>query len=97
MANTTDIMVVCFDEDDKIFGLSNRSGVQLNKVSNSELGGGPKHSSVGSYGACYRSLGRKKINELIHEFKTTEFSFPELAVLIIDDDDQNFNGVVTRI
>lgn len=97
MANTTDIMLVCFDEDGKVFGLSTRCGIQFGKVSNGELCGGSRVLAIESYGACYRSLGAEKIAEIIAEFKATDFDFPELAVLIIDDDNGDFNGVVPRL
>ena len=94
MSNTTDMMIVCFNEDSKIFQLCDRSGIQFKKVSDGNLAGGQKVLTIESYGACYKSLGAEKIAEVIADFKNTDFEFPELAVLIIDDDDGNFSGTV---
>lgn len=96
MANTTDIMLICFDEDMVLADISRRTGINLLLVSNGEVCGGSKVLSLTAHGACYRSLGKEKIDELIQEFHAADFLFPELACLVIDDDDQVFNGVVKR-
>jgi len=94
MANTTDLMIACFDEDNIILGISKKTGVFFEKVSNGGKSGGPKSLSIEAYGACYRSLGKERINEVIKAFKEADFQFPENAVLIIDDDNDVFSGVV---
>lgn len=96
MANTTDMMVTCFDEDDAVARLCEAVDLRFEKVSDGNLAGGPKVLSIEAYGACYRSLGVEKIAEVVAAFKATDFDFPELATLTIDDDNQVFNGVVLR-
>lgn len=95
MTNTTGLMLVCYGEYSAVSGLSTRSGVQFDKVSDGELCGGSHVLTIESYGACYRSLGDEKIAKVVSEFKNTPFDFPELAVLIItDDDNEALNRVV---
>ncbi len=96
MANTTDMLITCFDEDDVVAEISKKTGIDFLKTSDGEKAGGPKVLCFESYGACYRSLGEDKINEVIEAFKTAEFSFPETAVLLIDDDAEVFTGVIVR-
>jgi len=96
MANTTDMIITCADEGAVIALLSQKTGINFNLVTDSDKCVGQKIVIFESYAACYRSLGMEKIQEVIDEFKALDFSFPELAVLVIDDDDGNFNGVVLR-
>ena len=96
MANTTDLIITCAGEADVISRLSQKTGINFKQVTDGEKCGGPKIVFFESYTACYKSLGAEKIQEIITEFKMLDFSFPELAVLVIDDDDENFNGVVLR-
>lgn len=96
MANTTDMIITCFDEDEVIAVISKETGIDFLKVSDGNMAGGPKVLSIEAYGACYRSLGRAKIDEVIAAFKQAEFIWPELASLVIDDDNQVFNGTVIR-
>lgn len=96
MANTTEIMIVCLDEDDVIKSISEKTSVRFLEVSDGRKCGGSHVLTLSSYGACERSLGRQKIDEVIAAFKEGEFLYPELAVMIIDDDNEVFNGVVVR-
>ena len=95
MANTTDIMITSFFDEEAIREINNKTGLDLLKVSDGSNCGGPKCLSFESYGACHRSIGIKRIDELINVFKSADFKSPEYAVLIIDDDDDCFNGVIT--
>jgi hypothetical protein len=94
MANTTDMLLCCFDEDEVVAKISAETGIDFLKVSDGDKCGGQKILALDAYGASYRSLGRAKIEEIITAFKTAKFVFPELASLTIDDDDGNFQGVV---
>jgi len=96
MANTTDLIITCAGEGGVIALLSQKTGINFNLVTDSDECGGQKIVIFESYVARYRSLGMEKIHEIIDEFKALSFSFPELAVLIIDDDDGNFSGVIPR-
>lgn len=96
MANTTDMIITCFDEDEVVAAISEKTGIDFLKVSDGNKAGGPKVLRLEAYGACYRSIGLEKINEIIAAFNCAEFDYPELASLIIDDDDGNFSGTVTR-
>ena len=94
MANTTDLMISCSGEGDKMFGLFTRSGLRFEKVSDAEKCGGSRVIVMESFAYCARCLGEQKIKEFISEFKRTPFAFPESAVLIVDDDDNEYlNGV----
>lgn len=90
MANTTDILITSFCEDDMVDNISKETGLDLNLVVNEDslaaAGGTRMLTTFMVHGACYRSLGKKKIYELISTFKSTKFLFPEQAVLQIDDD-----------
>jgi len=96
MGNTTDIIITCFGEDEVIAGISEKTGINFLKVSDGEKAGGSKILCFESYGACYRSLGKEKIAEVIQAFHDAKFSFPETASLIISDDDDVFTGTVIR-
>lgn len=95
MSNTTDILLCCFVADSKVVEkLSKETEINFIKVSDGQKSGGPKVLSIDAYGACYLSLGRGKITEIIEVFKGSNFIYPELASLTIDDDDI-FHGVIT--
>lgn len=96
MANTTDFIITCADEDEIISDLSEQTDILFNKISNPDLCGGPKAVWFEAYAACYRCVGIHKINEVISAFNRAPFVFPELAALTIDDDDGEYRGVVTR-
>lgn len=96
MANTTDLIITCVDNDEAIEFLSQKTGVNFNKVTDSEKCGGSKIVYFESYAACYRSLGKEKIEEIINEFKVMNMYLPELAVLMVHDDDGAYEGVVLR-
>ena len=95
MANTTDMIITCFGEDRIVKEISEKTGLDFLKISDGNKCGGPKFLSLESYGACYRSIGKEKIDQIIKLFIKSDWTFPELAVLIIDDDNDTFNGVVT--
>ena len=94
MANTTDMIITCFGEDFVVEKLSKDTGVDFIKMTEGSRTGGSKVLIFESYGACYRSLGEQKITEIISAFRLADFQFPELAVLIIDDDNEVFSGIV---
>ena len=97
MANTTDMIITCYDEGEVVKQISEKTGIDFKKTSDGEKAGGPKILIFESYGACYRCIGKEKINEIIEIFRQAEFSFPELAVLIIDDDNGEYSGVILRV
>jgi hypothetical protein len=90
------MIITCFDEDEVVEQISEITGIDFLKVSDGEKAGGPKVLSLESYGACYRCVGREKIDEIIETFKKADFDFPELAVLVIDDDNDVYNGSILR-
>lgn len=93
--NTTDVMIVTFCDKDAVDYIRSITGLELTCVHD-----GLRSNSVTSYNVhagTYRSLGKKRIEELIAAFKQAHFDFPELASLTINDDDDVFNGVITRV
>ena len=96
MANTTDLMITSFFDDDAIESINLKTGLDFKQFSDGAVSGGPKVLSFEVFGTCVRCIGIEKINELIDIFKSTEFSSPEFAILHIDDDDGKFSGIVTR-
>lgn len=96
MANTTDLLLCCFDEDEIVAKISEVTGINFLKISDGEKCGGTKVLSLEVYGACYRSLDEEKIMEVIEVFKSANFIFPELASLTINDDNQVFKGIIVR-
>ena len=96
MANTTDMIITCADEDEVVEQISEKTEIDFKKTSDGEKAGGPKVLYLESYGACYRCVGKEKIDEIIEAFRQAEFLFPELAVLIIDDDNGVFSGLIPR-
>ncbi|ENI4487350.1 hypothetical protein ABXZ88_003222 [Vibrio fluvialis] len=98
MANTTDLVITCAGEDEIINQISASTGIDFQQITDSKKCGGDKDVWFESYAACYRCLGDEKITEVINAFKSARFTFPELAVLIIyDDNSDKFNGVHTKI
>jgi len=94
MANTTDIMITTFFDDKTIDYINKETKLNFKQVTNGENAGGPKILSFEAYGICVRCIGREKIQHLIDVFKSAPFSSPEYAVMLIDDDNDDFNGVV---
>ena len=94
--NTTDMIITCFDESDVVAGISKKTDINFIKISDATKSGGSKVLIFESFGACYKSLGSTKIDEIISTFKSAPFAWPGLAVLIIDDDDDYFSGIILR-
>ena len=95
VANTTDMLITSFFDEDAIEFINKETGLNFKQVSDGELAGGPKVLSFESFGSCQRSLGIDKISELIAVFKKAPFESPEYAVLLINDDDGVCDGIVT--
>ena len=96
MANTTDIMITTFFDEEAIEFINKKTGLDLRQVTEGSRSGGPKILSFEAYGICVRCIGKEAIDKLIEIFKSAPFSSPEYAVLLIDDDNEEFNGLVTR-
>ena len=96
MANTTDIMITSFFDEDAIEFINKNTDLDLKQVTEGNRSGGPKILSFEAYGTCVRCIGIKAIKNLIAVFKDAPFEHPEYAVLLIDDDDEEFNGLVIR-
>ena len=97
MANTTDIMITAFiEEEDAVAYINEKTNLSIKLVSDSGLCGGPKHVSFDAYATCQRTIGKEAIDALIESFMLAPFHTPEYAVMIISDDDDVFDGIVTR-
>ena len=95
MANTTDIMITSFFDDDAIKFIAKNTHLDFRQVTKGSRAGGPKILSFEAYGTCVRCIGREAIDKLIEVFKSAPFTSPEYAVLLIDDDNDDFSGVIT--
>ena len=78
MANTTDIIITCFEEDEVVKQISEKTGIEFKQTSDGGKAGGPKALILESYGACYRCVGGEKIAEIIEVFKSAEFEWPNM-------------------
>ncbi|WDE96403.1 hypothetical protein PQO03_00280 [Lentisphaera profundi] len=96
MANTTDMMISTFYDEEAIEYINKKTGLDFRCTSDGGKCGGTKALSFEVYGSCHRSIGSDEIEQLIKAFKEAPFTSPEYAVLFIDDDNQCFNGLVTR-
>lgn len=96
MANTTDLMITSFFDEAAIDFINRETGLDFKQVSNAEKCGGAKVLAFEAFGTCPRCIGADRINELIAVFKKTPFGSPEYAVLLIDDDNDVFNGMIKR-
>lgn len=96
MANTTDIMITSFFDDRAIEFINSETGLNFHQVTDGKMAGGPKVLSFEAYGACVRCIGRERIDGLIKAFQSAPFECPEYAIMLIDDDNTDFNGVVTH-
>ena len=95
MANTTDIMITTFFDEEAIEFINKNTGLDFKQVTDGALSGGPKVLSFEAYGTCVRCIGIEAIKKLIAVFKSAPFESPEYAVLLIDDDNEEFNNIVT--
>lgn len=96
MANTTDLMITSFFDDDAIGYINEKTGLDFQQLTDGDYGGGAYVLSFESFGTCPRCIGAEKIKQLIKVFKEAPFKNPEYAVLFIDDDNiEEFNGTVT--
>lgn len=95
MANTTDIMITSFFNEDIIDEINNKTGLDLIKFSNLEECGGEMNISFETYGTCTRCIGSKNIIELINIFKIAcKKSESRYSVLFIDcDEEDELSGV----
>ena len=96
MASTTDLMITSFFDDDAIAYINKKTGLDFKQLTDGGSAGGAKVLSFESFGTCPKSIGMEKINQLINVFNSAPFKSPEYAVLLIDDDNENFNGIVTK-
>lgn len=96
MANTTDIMITSFFDGKAIEFINSETGLDLRQVTEGRNSGGPKVLSFEAYGTCVRCIGEERINQLIEKFQSAPFESPEYAILLIDDDNGEFNSVVTH-
>jgi hypothetical protein len=97
MANTTDIIITCFEECEVIEKIEKSTELKLPKITDSAKCGGDKVVCFESYAASYRCIGKGKIDLLIEAFKNANWDCPELAVMLIDDDNGQFSGIVTVV
>lgn len=95
MANTTDLMITSFFDDDAIQFINEKTGLDFKQLTDGNNSGGVKVLSFESFGTCPRCIGRERIQQLIKVFKEAPFEAPEYAVLFIDDDNtEEFNGII---
>ena len=96
MANTTDLMITSFFDDDAISYINEKTGLDFKQLTDGDNAGGAKILSFESFGTCPRCIGDDRIKELISVFKEAPFTSPEYAILFISDDDNDeFDGVIT--
>ncbi len=96
MANTTDLMITVFDEETAAINFINKeTQLDFKKYSVPAKCGGTKVVIFEVYGTCQRCIGEERIDMLITAFKKAPFSFPEWAILFIDDDNGAYSGTVT--
>jgi len=96
MANTTDIFITIFFDEEAIEFINSETGLDFRQVTDGERSGGPKVLSFEAYGTCVRCIGRERIDALIDAFQRAPFTLPEYALMLIDDDNGDFEGVVTH-
>ena len=94
MANTTDIMITSLFDKKAIEFINENTGLDFKQVSDGALSGGPKVLSFEAYGTCQHCIGLDKIKHLVDVFRAAPFESPEYALLLIDDDNEEFNGVI---
>lgn len=92
--NTSDIAIMCFDESGVIKKIQSElveKGVDIELLQFSDGGGcgGCKVIAFETFGWCGRCLPESKLQEVIKTFQSASFSFPELAVLLIDCDNND--------
>lgn len=96
MANTTDILITAFFDEEAIEFINSETGLAFQQVTDGCCSGGPKILSFEAYGTCVHRIGKEKIEALIDVFRRAPFTSPEYAVMLIDDDCGDFKGIVTH-
>ena len=89
MANTTDVMITTFFDDEAIDYINKETGLNFRQLTDGENVGGSHVLSFKAYGICTRCIGLEKINQLIEIFKSAPFSSPKYTVMIISDDNND--------
>lgn len=94
--NTTDIAIMCFDEDECIQAIEKAAGLALPLMSDPDMCGGPKLISLSMYGASIRCLDEEGIDRLVKAFLGANWTFPELASLTVScDNNEHLSKVYT--
>lgn len=86
MANTTDLMITSFFDENAVNYINKKTKLDFKQLSDGAKSGGVKVLSFETFGACHRCIGSEAIKHLIKVFKEAPFNSPEYAVLFIDDD-----------
>lgn len=97
MANTTDMIITCFETDTLITMFGKDQGLKFERITDEDASGGDRSVCFSSYAACHIGMDQEKIQEVILAFQALPFTSPELAALIIDDDNGRFSGLVSPI
>ena len=97
MVNTTDLMITLLFDEDVIELINKETNLDFKQFSDGAKAGGTKVVGFEVYGACHRCIGKEKINNLIEVFKQASIDNPEYAKLFIDDDNDEFCGVINAI
>ena len=94
--NTTDISILCREEDERIKAIEKVTGVPLFLMSVSEMCAGPKLIGLSMYGASIKCLSSDQITQLVTAFKGEDWVFPELTSLTIYcENNEQLNKVYT--
>ena len=96
MANTTDFIITRPEDDEAINSFSSVTGIKFLKIKKPEMCGGTHIVNFDSYAACYRSLGKNKIDSVVAKFKGFNFSYKSQTVLLVDDDSDDFEILIVR-
>lgn len=99
MANTIEIIIVCNDEENVVKNISEQTNLPILKmVDNENATNDGTHTMYGLsvFGFCGRCITKEEIEALKLAFLNADFLQPELAVMIISDDNDTFNGIVTH-
>ena len=99
MANTIEIIIVCNDEENVVKSISEQTNLPILKmVDNQDATNGGTHTMfwLTVFRFCGRCITKEEIEALKTAFLNADFVCPELAVMVISDDNDNFNGVIIR-
>lgn len=94
MANTTEMLLTHFGEDDVIDFINRECDIDFRESVPIQPNSGEKWLTLTSHGFCVRCIDEETIERIIDVFNNAPWEFPKYVTLVVTDDDTDqYNGV----